>query len=89
MIFKLIKEIPRALIISFLIFIVLLLVKMITGVAIHFDVYLLVNFGYTMLYGLVLYFANAFLFIYLDKIFEGDRFTKRRLFKIKNFKSRT
>ena len=80
MIYKLTKEIPRALIISVSIFLVLLLVKMITGVAIRFDSYLLVNFGYTMLYGLVLYFVNAILFIYLDKFFEVDRFTKRRVF---------
>ncbi len=79
MIYKLTKEIPRALIISVSIFLVLLLVKMITGVAIRFDSHLLVNFGYTMLYGLVLYFANAILFIYLDKLFEADRFTKRRI----------
>jgi hypothetical protein len=77
---KLTKEIPRALIISVSVFLVLLLVKMITRVAIRFDFYLLVNFGYTMLYGLVLYFANAILFIYLDKVFEVDRFTKRRVF---------
>ncbi len=80
MIYKLTKEIPRALIISVSIFLVLLLVKMITGVAIHFDFHLLVNFGYTMLYGLVLYFVNAILFIYLDKFFEADRFTKKRVF---------
>nr|WP_315150677.1 histidine kinase [uncultured Flavobacterium sp.] len=80
MIYKLTKEIPRALIISVSIFLVLLLVKMITGVAIRFDFHLLVNFGYTMLYGLVLYFVNAILFIYLDKFFEVDRFTKRRVF---------
>jgi hypothetical protein len=79
MIYKLTKEIPRALIISVSIFLVLLLVKMITGVAIRFNSHLLVNFGYTMLYGLVLYFANAILFIYLDKFFEADRFTKRRI----------
>ena len=80
MIYKLTEEIPRALIISVSIFLVLLLVKMITGVAIRFDFHLLVNFGYTMLYGLVLYFVNAILFIYLDKFFEADRFTKRRVF---------
>lgn len=79
MIYKLVKEIPRALIISFSIFLVLVLVKMITGVAIRFDFYLLVHFGYTMLYSLVLYFANAILFIYLDKFFEIDRFSKRRV----------
>lgn len=79
MIYKLTKEIPRALIISVSVFLVLLFVKMITGVAIRFDSHLLVNFGYTMLYSLVLYFVNAILFIYLDKLFEVERFTKRRV----------
>ena len=80
MIYKLTKEISRALIISVSVFLVLLMVKMITGVEIRFDFHLLVNFCYTMLYSLVLYFVNAILFIYLDKLFEVDRFTKRRLF---------
>ena len=63
---KLTKEIPRALIISVSVFLVLLLVKMITGVEIRFDFYLGVNFAYTILYSLVLYFVNAILFICLD-----------------------
>jgi hypothetical protein len=41
--------------------------------------YLLVNLGYTILYGLTLYYANAYLFIFLDSIFEVERFTKRRI----------
>lgn len=77
---KLIKEIPRAIIISFSIFLVLLFVRFITGNTIRFDYSLLVNFGYTMLYGLSLYYANAMIFIYLDSIFKTERFTKRRIF---------
>ena len=50
-----------------------------TGITIQLNEHLLVNFGYTMLYGLTLYFANAYLFIYLDGIFEVERFTKRRI----------
>jgi sensor histidine kinase YesM len=79
MINKLIKEIPRATIIAITIFFVLLLIRLITGNTISFDTDLLVSFGYTMLYGLSIYFANALLFIYLDKIFEVDRFTQKRV----------
>jgi len=76
---QLIKEIPRAIVISFTIFFVLLVVRIITGNKIQFDYYLLVNFGYTMLYSLSLYFANAAIFIYLDKIFKTDRFIPKRI----------
>ena len=79
MINKLIKEIPRAIIITLLIFFVLLIIKLITGVTIEWNRYLAINFGYTMLYGLSLYFANAVLFMYLDTVFEVERFTKRRI----------
>lgn len=76
---QLIKEFPRAIVISFTIFFVLLLVRIITGNKIQFDYYLLVNFGYTMLYSLSLYFANATIFIYLDKVFKSDRFIPKRI----------
>jgi sensor histidine kinase YesM len=76
---QLIKEIPRAIVLSFTIFFVLLLVRLITGNKIQFDYYFLVNFGYTMLYSLSLYFANAAIFIYLDKIFKTDRFIPKRI----------
>ena len=79
MLHKLIKEIPRAIILSIAVFLVLLVVKLLTGITIQLKEHLLVNFGYTMLYGLTLYFANAYLFIYLDGIFEVERFTKRRI----------
>jgi len=79
MLHKLIKEIPRAIILSIAVFLVLLVVKLLTGITIQLNEHLLVNFGYTMLYGLTLYFANAYLFIYLDGIFEVERFSKRRI----------
>jgi len=75
----LIKEIPRAIIISVTIYFVLLLIRLITGNPIHFNYALLVNFGYTMLYGLSLYLANAYIFMYLDKIYKADRFTPKRI----------
>ena len=76
---KLIKEIPRAIIISLAVFLVLLLIRFITGNTILFNYSLLVNFGYTMLYGLSLFYANAILFIYLDAIFKTERFTINRV----------
>ncbi|WP_284651926.1 2TM domain-containing protein [Flavobacterium terrisoli] len=76
----LIKEIPRAIILSVTIFLVLQLIRLITGNQIHFDAALLSNFGYTMLYGLSLYMANAMLFMYLDRVFKADRFTPKRIF---------
>ncbi|MBC5833553.1 Pr2TM family membrane protein [Flavobacterium sp. F372] len=79
MINKLIKEVPRATIIAISIFFVLLLIRFITGHTIHFNRDLLTNFGYVMLYGFTLYFANALLFIYLDKVFQAERFTRKRI----------
>ncbi len=76
---QLVKQFPRAFIISLLIFCVLLLIRLIVGNTIRFDYGLLVNFGYTMLYGLMLYFANAIVFMYLDKVFKADRFTPKRI----------
>ncbi len=52
---------------------------MMTGVKIELNNGLLINFGYSMLYGLSLYYANALVFIYLDKIFKTERFTQKRI----------
>ena len=79
MINKLIKEIPRALIIAISIFAVLQIIRLITGASIALDRFLLINFGYAMLYGMSIYLANAALFVYLDKAFEVERFTRRRI----------
>ena len=79
MLHKLFKEIPRAFLITVSIFIVLVLIKWVTGITIELNKNLAINFGYTMLYGFSLYFGNAFLFMYLDTIFEMDRFSKKRI----------
>jgi hypothetical protein len=79
MLSKLIKEFPRAIFISTAIFFVLLLIRLLTGVKIEFNSVLLINFGYTVLYGFTLYFANAFLFIKLDGIFNKERFNRKRI----------
>ncbi len=76
---SLIRELPRGIFISLLIFIVLFIIRVITGNAVSFDTRLAISFGYTMLYSMSLYTVNAGLFVYLDSIFVDDRFTKKRL----------
>jgi sensor histidine kinase YesM len=76
---KLIKEFPRALFISIVIFLVLTIIPVINGGRLTFDNHLLVNFTYTMLYGLSLYYVNAALFMYLDSIFKNNRYALKRL----------
>ena len=74
MIQKLIRELFKSVIIAIVIFMVLLGIRYVVGGKITFDQNMLSNFGYTMLYGVVLYLVNAFLFMYLDKVFKADRF---------------
>jgi sensor histidine kinase YesM len=76
---KLIKEFPRALFISVVIFLVLTIIPIINGGQITFDDHLKVNFAYTMLYGLLLYYANAALFMFLDSVFKNNRYILKRL----------
>ena len=79
MIDKLIKEFPRAFIISNLVFVVLLVFKIAAGVAIEFNSSLVVFYLYTTLYSFSLYYANAFLFIVLDEQFVHNRFSAQRI----------
>ena len=76
---RIIKELYKAVIIAIVIFMVLLGIRYVVGGKITFDYSMLANFGYTLLYGVVLYLVNAFLFIYLDKVFKADRFSPRRV----------
>ncbi|MBE0390498.1 histidine kinase [Flavobacterium sp. PL002] len=76
---KLIKEFPRALIISILIFIVLTIIPVMNGGMITFDHHFKVNFLYTVLYGMVLYYANAVLFMVLKSFFKQQGYTLKRL----------
>jgi hypothetical protein len=79
MIDKLIKEFPRAIVISLCIFLSIIFVRAIIGLTITFDFSLAINFGYSLLYGLSLYYANAFVFIYLDSVYTETRFSVQRL----------
>lgn len=76
---KLIKEFPRAFVISLCIFLSIIFVRAIIGLTITFDFSLAINFGYSLLYGLSLYYANAFVFIYLDSVYTETRFSVQRL----------
>jgi hypothetical protein len=79
MIDKLSKEFPRAFIISNLVFIVLLLIKFVTGAVIELNNSLLIFYSYTNLYSFSLYFANASLFIFFDDKFASERFSPKRI----------
>ncbi|NGY38346.1 Pr2TM family membrane protein [Flavobacterium sp. XN-5] len=73
------RELPRALFISILIFIVLTIIPVLNGGVITFDNHLKINFLYTMLYGMVLYYANAFLYIFLDSFFASEKYSLKRV----------
>ncbi|WP_165929325.1 histidine kinase [Flavobacterium hiemivividum] len=73
------REFPRALFISILIFIVLTIIPVLNGGVITFDNHLKINFLYTILYGMVLYYANAFLYIYLDSFFASQKYSLKRV----------
>jgi sensor histidine kinase YesM len=81
---RLLKEIPKALVISFIIYVVLLFIEVLYG-GIQFESsYQLGHdlgkrFRYCMTYSLSLYFVNAFLHIKLDAIFSKNRYSPKRL----------
>ncbi|MBC5842265.1 2TM domain-containing protein [Flavobacterium sp. F-380] len=76
---RFLKEFPRAFFISLSIFVVLLIIDVLNGGVIKFDNHLKINFLYTMLYGMVLYYSNACLYIYLDTFFESRKYSIRRI----------
>lgn len=76
---KYIKEFPRATYISLTVFVVLLIIRIISGGDVSFNERLAWVFFYNMLYGYSLYYANTYVFIYLDRLFKDDRFNKKRV----------
>ena len=76
---RFLKELPRNLLLSFIIFLVILTLNVLYGAAIQFNSELLVRFGYVVLYTFSLSYANSYIFCYLDKVFGNDRFSKKRL----------
>ena len=76
---KLIRELPRALFISIVIFVVLTIIPVLNGGEITFDNRLKISFLYIMLYGMSLYYVNAILFMVLDSVFKNNRYAVKRL----------
>ncbi|CAM3662938.1 2TM domain-containing protein [Flavobacterium gelidilacus] len=74
-----IKEFPRALLIGFSIFCIIILINVLNGQKISFNEELLITFFYTLLYSFSLHLANTYLFIALDKYFINERFSSKRI----------
>ena len=73
------REIVKAVVIGIVIFAILQGVNVVITRSLPSLLSLKWNFIYTMLYSVVLYFANALIFIQLDKHFEKNRFHLKRL----------
>ena len=72
-------DFKRTLILTIIIFIVIQLLNMVLGTHLKLGVSLLIGFGFTALYTFSLSYANSILFCYLDKVFEGNRFSLTRI----------
>ncbi len=79
MIEKLLQQFPRATFIMLLVFVVLIIIRLLSGISVGFNEGLAWQFFYTSLYGYTLYFANAVIFIKLDDVYRSDRFTRTRI----------
>jgi hypothetical protein len=77
---KIIKHIKIALLFGVIIFIVMKAIALILGNTVVFNSELLISFLFYMLYALVLYGVNAFLFIWLDTKFGRSNFPRKRIY---------
>lgn len=76
---KYLKEFLKSIGLSLIVFVVLTFISWLSGSKIGLDHRLLMSLQYTLLYGVSLYMTNSLIFIFLDKIFIGERFTIKRL----------
>lgn len=76
---KYIKEILKAFAIGIVLWIILLALNLLNGNPLPQFNRLTLNFIYTVLYTVIIYMANAILFMRLDQYFENSRFTAKRL----------
>ena len=79
MIDKLIKQFPRATFIILIVFVVLIIIRLLSGDSVGFNEGLAWQFFYTTLYGYSLYYANAIIFVKLDDVYQTDRFSRNRI----------
>jgi sensor histidine kinase YesM len=75
----LLKDLRRNIVLSIVIFIVILVLNILFGATVRFNRDLLLAFGYTALYTFSLSTVNGLVFDYLDKVFEENRFSVKRL----------
>ena len=75
-----IREISKGIVLGILVFAILVVIGHFSGNKISVDRQFWMRFAFTILYSITLYYANALTFMFLDKIYEKDRFQKRRLF---------
>lgn len=73
------REVLKSLSIGVIIFLVIIFINFIYGSKIEFNQQLGIMFLYTMMYSIVLGYANRTVFVYLDKKFAGERFSSRRM----------
>src|SRR6476620_11129340 len=73
------REFIKAFVLGCMIFIVLQLISLAFGAELKWDYEMKLNFLYTMMYSVSIYFANACVFIMLDRYYKHDRFSKKRL----------
>jgi len=73
------KDLPRNIFLSIVIFLVILLINVLLGATVRLDKELLTAFGYTVLYTFSLSTVNGLIFDYLDKVFGANRFSKKRI----------
>lgn len=77
---KFFRELLKASGIGVIIFTVLFFLAMAQGKTIKWDNALLINFLFIMLYAIVLYSANYFVFVLMDRLFGSNRLSPKRLF---------
>jgi sensor histidine kinase YesM len=70
---------PKILLLTVVIFIAIQLLNVALGGKVRFNLNLLVAFGYTVLYTFSLSYANWALFQYLDRVFQTNRFSAKRI----------
>ncbi|MEC4049888.1 histidine kinase [Flavobacterium sp. SUN046] len=73
------KELPKTFLLAIIIFIVIQLLNITLGYSVQLDKSLLVSFTLTTIYTFSLSYANSGVFCYLDKVFEEDRFSLKRI----------
>ncbi len=73
------RQLPRLLLLSAAIFGVVIVLNLVLGNAVTWGTNTFIQFLFTTLYTLALYYANAVTFQYLDKVFESNRFSIKRM----------